>query len=91
MGEMLDALKRLQANEGVMFCTIEDGQLRGRGTVKVIRRESLNSCPHTILMPNHYREDGSCRCDDPNHARMIDWGYEWNGLMWEGKPCDDQD
>lgn len=26
----------------------------------------------------HYREDGSCRCDDPNHKEMIAWGYVWD-------------
>ena len=56
---------------------------------RVLDRESILACPHVIMMPNHYREDGSCRCDDPEHARMIDWGYTWNGLTWEADLCDD--
>lgn len=86
MGEIRGALKRLQLDHGVTFCAIEDGKMVVQ---RVIQRESIDSCPHTILMPNHYREDASCRCDDPEHARMIDWGYTWNGLTWEADLCDD--
>lgn len=35
-------------------------------------------CPHFILVGEHYCEDGSCKCDDPNAKEMIDWGYRWN-------------
>lgn len=34
-------------------------------------------CSHRILKPEHYRPNGTCRCDDPNHIQMEDWGYEW--------------
>jgi hypothetical protein len=34
------------------------------------------------MMPEHYREDGSCRCDDPDHTDMDDWGYVWDGKLW---------
>jgi len=31
------------------------------------------------MMPEHYDEStGSCRCDDPNHAEMVEWGYIWD-------------
>lgn len=35
------------------------------------------NCPHVILDPRHYREDGSCKCNDPaEQAWMIqEWGY----------------
>jgi hypothetical protein len=38
----------------------------------------VTRCPHLILTPEHYRTDGSCRCDDPSHP-MDTWGYRWDG------------
>ena len=42
----------------------------------------MASCPQHILIPRHFRGDGTCRCDDPNHHEMEGWGYEWNGKRW---------
>ena len=35
-------------------------------------------CPHFIMALEHYRPDGSCRCDDVSHAEMGEWGYSWD-------------
>jgi hypothetical protein len=35
-------------------------------------------CPHFILVPEQYREDGTCRCNDQAHTIMRDWGYRWD-------------
>lgn len=34
-------------------------------------------CKFFIFVPEHYRKDGSCRCDDPAHRKMMiaDWEY----------------
>lgn len=34
-------------------------------------------CPFSIMMPEHYRNDGTCKCDDPDHREMMihDWDY----------------
>jgi hypothetical protein len=34
-------------------------------------------CPFFIWNPEHYRQDGSCMCDDPAHRKnvMRFWGY----------------
>lgn len=37
-----------------------------------------SNCPHSIMVPEHYREDGSCKCDDPNDPLMAEWGYYWS-------------
>jgi hypothetical protein len=29
-------------------------------------------------MPEHYDDDGKCRCTDPRHTLMREWGYTWN-------------
>ena len=42
----------------------------------------IRSCPHVIMMPSHYRADGSCKCDDPHDADMKEWGYEWKETAW---------
>lgn len=49
----------------------------GLTNVRVMRQSNLMSCPFTILVPEHYRPDGTCLCDDPEErARMIrEWEY----------------
>ena len=39
--------------------------------------EYIVKCPFFIMVPEHYREDGTCKCDDPEHRRMMirEWGY----------------
>lgn len=42
-----------------------------------MKQDTLKSCPHVIFHPEHYRPDGSCKCNDPTEQeRMIkEWGY----------------
>ena len=46
-------------------------------TVREIKQSDMLACPHCIIVAEHYRADGSCKCDDPvEQARMIrEWGY----------------
>ena len=34
-------------------------------------------CPFFIFDPSHYREDGSCKCNDPVYRKTVmkKWGY----------------
>lgn len=49
------------------------------GTIAVTMQQGMiRSCPHYILVPDHYNADGSCKCNDPHDANMSEWGYEWN-------------
>ena len=41
-------------------------------------QKMITACPHVIFMPEHYRQDGSCRCDDPSDPNMGEWGYKWD-------------
>jgi hypothetical protein len=34
---------------------------------------AITRCPHRLLMFEHYRPDGSCRCDDATHEEMLNW------------------
>jgi hypothetical protein len=60
----------------VQFGTLHpDGSLTN---IRHIKQRDMLACPYCIMMPDHYREDGSCKCDDPTEqAKMIkEWGYK---------------
>ncbi len=64
----------------------EFGKLHEDGSYEYIRTRSqsaIKGCPHFIWAPEHYREDESCRCNDPDHTEMQGWGYKWNGRRWQ--------
>ena len=48
-------------------------------------------CPHFIFVGDHYRADGSCKCDNPNETIMASWGYVWSDKtkQWEGGDGDE--
>jgi hypothetical protein len=43
-----------------------------------IKQQTLMACPHAIMVPEHYRAEGTCRCNDPEHREMKAWGYKWD-------------
>lgn len=49
----------------------------GLTNVREIKQSDLAKCPFVIFNADHYRADGSCKCDDAaERARMIrEWGY----------------
>jgi hypothetical protein len=53
-----------------------------QASLRVIRQADIRKCPHMILVSEHYREDGSCKCNDPNETVMASWGYRWDGKVW---------
>ncbi len=48
-----------------------------KASVTIIRQSTFLACPHVIMMPSHYRPDGSCKCNDPAERAMMirEWGY----------------
>ena len=60
--------------------SIED-QLKN-GTVYTMKQTDVHNCPHYIMMPNHYRDDGTCKCNELGHQDMLAWGYVWDGKSW---------
>lgn len=54
---------------------LPDGTVRGE---RFIEQEVIMRCQFFIMAPEHYREDDTCRCDDPSHLEMAQWGYVWN-------------
>ena len=62
------------------------GTLTSDGTltnVREISQSDIGRCPHVILMATHYRDDGTCRCDDESHTEMKGWGYRWKEGRWQ--------
>lgn len=50
--------------------------------IRTLMRSSIQKCPHYIMVPDHYRDDETCRCDDEGHTEMAEWGYVWNSKAW---------
>jgi len=50
--------------------------------IREIPQSAMVDCPHCIMVASHYRADNTCRCDDPEHDEMRNWGYEWSGKQW---------
>ena len=47
------------------------------GTVTNERDIDPRRCPFLIWNPDHYRQDGSCMCNDEEHRKKVmrSWGY----------------
>jgi hypothetical protein len=45
--------------------------------VRTMKQRDLLKCPFAIFDPTHYREDGTCKCNDPMHRELMkrEWGY----------------
>lgn len=67
--------------------SIEDELKRGK--ITIMERADILKCPFRIFTPEHYREDGTCRCDDETHDEMLDWGYVWHLDRWIAGPDDE--
>lgn len=71
----------------IMFGTLTpDGVMN----VRMIKQSDIGRCPHYILIASHYREDGSCKCDDADERAMMirEWEYtedSFNGIPLRGK------
>jgi hypothetical protein len=50
----------------------------GISNVREIKQSAIAACPYFILMADHYRQDGSCKCSNKvERAKMIkNWGYK---------------
>lgn len=59
----------------IQFGTIQkDGTLTD---IRTLKQAVIGSCPFYIFMPEHYREDGTCKCSNAGHRRMMikEWEY----------------
>lgn len=68
--------KEEEKDNTITFGTLSPG---GKlSNVRLIKQSTIANCPFFILVPDHYREDGSCKCDDPEYRKMMikEWGYK---------------
>ena len=64
----------------------EFGELHQDGThvhTGTISQADVLRCPHYIMHLDHFRTDGSCRCNDPESRDMEEWGYKWVNGAWQ--------
>ena len=45
--------------------------------MRFLKQEDMLKCRFAIMMPEHYRADGSCKCNDEQHRKMMiaEWEY----------------
>jgi hypothetical protein len=55
----------------------ENGAAR-ETNIRTLKQSDISRCPHVIFLPDHYRDDGSCKCNDPDETAMREWGYRWS-------------
>jgi len=86
-GDLMAPLRRQPTNEEAMLVQRMHGISTladlADGKVVSVKQSMFQSCPHCIMALEHYDTLGHCRCKDPNHKEMIDWGYVWSGTSWE--------
>lgn len=48
------------------------------GRVVLMRQDTVRGCKFRIIDPGHYRMNGTCRCNDEWHRKMMikEWGYK---------------
>jgi len=64
---------------------IQFGTLHPDGSVtnvRQIKQLDIGKCPHFIMVPEHYNDDGSCKCKDSEAVVMKEWGYKWSDGEW---------
>jgi len=73
--ECRDTIPLYSKWERCRSCRIK-GELQ-HGKITILNQSDLLKCPFVIIMPNHYREDGSCKCDSALHREMMirEWEY----------------
>jgi|TARA_Y100000310_G_scaffold282040_1_gene302991 hypothetical protein len=62
-----------------------------KAKIVIMRHSDIRKCPHVIMVPEHYNNDGTCRCNDADHQDMKEWGYEWDGKSWIAPEEEDND
>lgn len=67
----------LAYNRNRLNMTRETSEPDGLTNVRQIRHAVIGQCPFVILVPSHYRDDETCKCDDASEREMMirEWGY----------------
>ena len=68
----------------IKFSTLN---VNGKSTnIRLIKQSDILKCPFCILIANHYREDGTCKCNDPVYRETVmkKWGYPRKAFLKAG-------
>jgi hypothetical protein len=77
----------MQTSNGILFATLNpDGTLTGQRTLS---KDSIAKCRFFIMTADHYRDDGSCKCDDAAHRAFMKREWEYSDADFEGIPLRD--
>ena len=71
----------MEKSDQVIYHKIKFGTLSSNGKlshVKEIKQSDIGQCKFFILVLNHYRDNGSCKCSNKKHREMMikKWGYK---------------
>lgn len=47
------------------------------GKITIMKQSDMLKCKFAIMVPEHYRSDGSCKCNNAEHRKMMirEWEY----------------
>ncbi len=54
--------------------------------VRVLKKSDIFKCRFMILTSEHYRQDGSCKCDDPEHREKMKREWDYTDADFDGIP-----
>ena len=54
--------------------------------IVLMKQADILKCKFAIIMPEHYRSDGSCMCDDPDYRKMMIREWEYTEEDFKGIP-----
>lgn len=57
--------------------------------VTIMRQSDIRRCKFAILVPSHYRPDGTCRCDNAAHRAMMVAKWKYSPEDFEDIPLKD--
>lgn len=61
--------------------------------VRHFKQSDFLKCPFTIMAIEHYNDDGTCKCSDPEHRKLMikEWGYTEQDFIDAGINLDGSD
>lgn len=69
--------------------TVVTGTLHPDGSlsnVRHLKHSDLKKCPFFIFLPDHYRDDGSCKCDDAEERKRLIESADYSEADFAGIP-----
>lgn len=67
-------------------CDSDQDDVLKTARITTMRYVDIKRCPFAIMLPSHYRADGTCKCNDADERAhmMRDWGYTADDFARKG-------